>query len=1159
MRHKSNRDWALVLVPLCLFWTSVHAQTDVYVDFVYPGVESGTALQPYDTLGEALGGVGNGGTVHILSNDSHETPVINQPVTLNASGGAARLGVLSSLLGSGAPLEWLRITEIMYNPGDGGAEYLELQNTGPASLDVSGVFFSDGIVFTFPGSTVLQPGEYFVLVRDTDVSLFSSVYPGVPVDGIYTGALDNGGETLQLSSASAVAFLTLTYNDGNGWPGIADGVGFSLVINNPQGDPNDPSNWRGSAQDGGSPGDSENDPNNPVVVINEALTHTDLPQVDTVEIYNPTGQTADIRGWFISDDRLTPQRARIPDRSEFMIPAGGYAVIDETDFAPAPDGDPGTVNSTPLPGFRLSSFGEGIYLFSADASGVLTGYMHGFSFGAAENGVTFGREVTSDGREHFVAQTAATFGSANAGPAIGSLVISEIHYNPVPEGVEYLEVTNRSGSTVNLYDDTSGGDPSNTHKISGIDFFFPPGQSIPAGGSVLIVNAPPSHYIARFGDPGIPVYGPFGNHIDADAFGLSNADETLRVKWADHEATDPDTGLPVVPYVAMDEVRYDDDPPWQNADNNFMSIARNTLGAFGSEPTNWTAQSTSHQPSGGAVAAVTLSLPRGFYASSQSLSLSTTTLGASIWYTTDGSLPAPSFGTSSLYGGPISITTNTPIRAAAYKGGLLGSTPVAATYIINAPANETGAKALAVIADPQEDLFAPNGIMAIQGGTYVDSTFRTLKWVPKLPETSQTPVDNPFTEEVDIWYNALGDPVYPEGSTLDPSAYNHPIISGRFMERAASFEMLDPNDINAGQQVYAGIRVHGSTFHRPRYAMDPNGDWTQPQLTSIQDIIAASYLKFSLRMYFRGDYGPTKLTWDIFPGDTLLSYDKVVLRGGHNDGYNPFLKDELTRRLFIDMGQVSARGELYSFYLNGVYRGYYNATERHDEDFLSDRLNATKDWDILAHPLNVASEPFNPEVKEGDRVAWDALMAAAGQDLSIQANYDAVAAMLDIDAFIDYLLVQLYAGNDDWPNNNYAAARERMPGKKWIFLVWDAEATYIAGNINKTGLNYFPFWQWNPAGGAGLKGENVPIAVLYRALVANAGFRSAFQTRAQMHFGNGGALDAPNVTTRYNELKSTMTAVMPPGETFNDFIGTDWIPNREAVVVSALQAEGLHP
>ncbi|MCH8205037.1 MAG: CotH kinase family protein, partial [Candidatus Hydrogenedentes bacterium] len=459
----------------------------------------------------------------------------------------------------------------------------------------------------------------------------------------------------------------------------------------------------------------------------------------------------------------------------------------------------------------------------------------------------------------------------------------------------------------------------------------------------------------------------------------------------------------------------------------------------------------------------------------------------------------------------------------------------------------------------------PRGVMAINAGTYIRSTFNTFEWAPNFPNVGGGLQDFDDATGGVQWVNdALGNPIYVPGGTFNPAAYHNPSFSGRFIERPASLEFLDSVSNASSLQVNAGIRVHGSTFHRPRYASHPDGsgDWTAPfdiPFSAISDASLASYLKFSLRMYFRGDYGPTKLTWPIFPGDPLTpSYDKVVLRGGHNDGFNPFMKDELTRRLYIDMGHVNARGEIYNLYINGVYRGYYNATERHDEDFLATRFASTKDWDILTHPVNVAFDMDNPQLKEGDKVSWDALMAAVAAHTASQSqgNYDAIAAILDIDAFIDYLLVQLYTGNDDWPSNNWGAAHERVPGGKWIFLVWDAEATFNSGNINKTGLNYFPFW-WG--GGSGLKGMGGSLPRIYRACVLNTGFRTTFRTRAVTHLGPGGALDMVNVSARFNELKTTMISVMPGGEIFNDYIGTTWIPAREAVLIMDLQMEGLYP
>src|SRR4030065_179370 len=55
---------------------------------------------------------------------------------------------------------------------------------------------------------------------------------------------------------------------------------------------------------------------------------------------------------------------------------------------------------------------------------------------------------------------------------------------------------------------------------------------------------------------------------------------------------------------------------------------------------------------------------RGFFDAQFDLALSTSTQAASIYYTTDGSIPSSQNGI--LYSSPISITTTTVIRAAAF-------------------------------------------------------------------------------------------------------------------------------------------------------------------------------------------------------------------------------------------------------------------------------------------------------------------------------------------------------------------------------------------------------------------------------------------------------------------------------------------------------------
>jgi hypothetical protein len=82
--------------------------------------------------------------------------------------------------------------------------------------------------------------------------------------------------------------------------------------------------------------------------------------------------------------------------------------------------------------------------------------------------------------------------------------------------------------------------------------------------------------------------------------------------------------------------------------------------------------------------APTFSLAAGTYTAPQTVTLSTTTPGASINYTLDGTAPSDTAGT--VYTAPITISGTTTVKAIAYATGLTDSTVATATYTIKAVA-----------------------------------------------------------------------------------------------------------------------------------------------------------------------------------------------------------------------------------------------------------------------------------------------------------------------------------------------------------------------------------------------------------------------------------------------------------------------------------------
>jgi len=88
---------------------------------------------------------------------------------------------------------------------------------------------------------------------------------------------------------------------------------------------------------------------------------------------------------------------------------------------------------------------------------------------------------------------------------------------------------------------------------------------------------------------------------------------------------------------------------------------------------------------GGQVATPTFSPVAGTYSTTQQVTISTTTSGASIRYTTDGSAPTSSLGT--VYAGPVSVSNSLTLKAIAYKAGMSDSLVGSAAYIISGGSN----------------------------------------------------------------------------------------------------------------------------------------------------------------------------------------------------------------------------------------------------------------------------------------------------------------------------------------------------------------------------------------------------------------------------------------------------------------------------------------
>ena len=452
--------------------------------------------------------------------------------------------------------ESLHISELMYHPPGGqGFEFIELENSGELTIDLSGLAFTNGIEFSFQDGEVLPPGERYLLVADEAV--FQEAFPDAPVRGEFGDSLSNGGEKLTLKDGEGLTIVSVDYDDDGFWPISADGYGRSLVLADLEGDPDRPLTWRPSAEIYGSPGRANGAAGVPAVWINEVVNSAG----GGVELYNPSASEVDVSGWQLSDE-LSGAGAlpgfQLP--ADSLLPAGGYLVISEAALRTA---------------VSLSASGGDIYLSSPVEPAE---WIVGVGYGPAEGGGSSGTWVHSTGRD-FTALESPTLGAGNSSPRVGAVVVNEIHYHPAaepegPEPMEFVEFFNRTEAEQPLYDSERGAgwrlngprDPADEN-----DFIFPPGASIPPRGFLLLVSGDPAVFRARRQVPaGVVVVGPF-------AGGLANDGErlTLSRPWADAE-------------LIVDHVRYNDRSPWPaGADGGGASLERVSTSAYGNEAANW--------------------------------------------------------------------------------------------------------------------------------------------------------------------------------------------------------------------------------------------------------------------------------------------------------------------------------------------------------------------------------------------------------------------------------------------------------------------------------------------------------------------------------------------------------------------------------------------
>ncbi len=480
----------------------------------------------------------------------------------------------------------LRINEWMADPGT-GADWFEVYNGGAQPVSLAGISVTDDL--NDRTKNVLPALSFIGAGAEAFREFKADNDPAAGADHV-NFRLSANGESLGIIAADGTVIDSVSF--GAQFEGVSEGRlpdGSASIVQFIETSTPGRSNYR--LMDG--------------IVINEVLTHSELPLEDAIELRNIGGVSVDISGWYLSDSLGNPLKFVIPENT--VLAPGQHVVFYENEF--------NLLN--PVAPFSLSSAnGDEVYLSAASGPGVLTGYRAEARFGAAEKGISFGRHVTSIGPD-FTALSVRTFGedspsnveefrtgtgATNAYPLVGPIVISEVMYHPPPltpggtnenEAVEFVELHNISATAVSLFDAAF---PTNTWRLrDAVDFEFPGRTSLAAGARALVVGFDPVTNAAALAafrttyalSPAIPIYGPWRGRLanNGDNIELYKPDAPIAVGL-------PDAGF--VPYVQVDKVRYSDAAPWPaladgSTNGAGVSLQRRVVSDYGNDPVNWLA------------------------------------------------------------------------------------------------------------------------------------------------------------------------------------------------------------------------------------------------------------------------------------------------------------------------------------------------------------------------------------------------------------------------------------------------------------------------------------------------------------------------------------------------------------------------------------------
>jgi len=562
----------------------------------------------------------------------------------------------------------------------------------------------------------------------------------------------------------------------------------------------------------------------------------------------------------------------------------------------------------------------------------------------------------------------------------------------------------------------------------------------------------------------------------------------------------------------------------------------------------------------GVVAKPKFSFEHGFYDREFSVTITCTTEGALVYYTTDGSDPFNAVtgrpGTTAVvYGGPVLINKTSCLRAIGVKLGWQASPIETRTYLFIAdiikqsptgaspgrgwPTGSVNGQTINYGMDPD----------VVNDARYKDLMDDALLAIPSISLA---------TDPANLFDATKG-------------IYVHADSQGQAWERPVSVELIYP-DGSEGFQIDAGLRIRGG--------------WSR----------SGGNPKHAFRLFFRAEYGAPTLRYPLFGDEGVDEFDAVDLRTSQNyswsfEGTNheTFVREVFSRDTQGDMSRPYTRSRYYHLYIDGQYWGLFQTQERSEASYAEAYFGPAKeDYDVVKS--RAGNGGYDIEATDGALDAWRRLWDASNTGFNNDATYyrvqglnpdgtpnSAYEKLLDVDNLIDYMLCTYYVGDPDGPVsawalvcNNFYGIYNRVHPDGFKFFRHDAE--HSLWDLNESRL----FAASTLAVGRTFNNSN-PLW-LHTHLILHPEYRMRFADRVYKYFFNGGGLTPQPCIDRFMARAQQIdmaiigesarwgdSKVSKPRTRDDDWLPDinnmvkNYFPQRTTVVLNQFKTQGWYP